>query len=94
VLPEAVPLLRGKAAIVCLPLDAANEIVPVGVPDPDCGLTVMLKFTAWPCVRVVGIRLFRVVVEGEVVTELHWVTRLFAFTEPRPVAWSYPVPAL
>jgi hypothetical protein len=88
VLPEAVPLLKEKAAIVCSLFEVTKEIVPVGVPDPDCGFTVTLKLTGWPCVIVVGVRLFNVVVEGRVVTELHRVTRLLAFTEPRPVAWS------
>jgi hypothetical protein len=72
----------------------SNEISPVGVPTPDCGFTVTLKFTNCPCVIVVGVRLFSVVVEGREVTELHCVTRLFAFTEPKPVARSYPVAAL
>src|SRR5579863_2599921 len=78
------------------PLDPPNnEISPVGaVPLPDCGLTVTLKFTAWPCVIVVGVRLFSVVVDARELTEFHSVTRLFALTDPNPVARSNPGPAL
>ena len=96
VVPDTVPLDRLTAVLagVVPPAPPCREISPVGMPVPDCGLTVTLKFTGWPCVIVVGVRLFSVVVEGRKVTELHCVTRLFAFTEPKPVAWSYPVPAL
>src|ERR1700682_472895 len=36
----------------------------------------------------------RVVVVGTVETDPHFVTRLFTFTEPSPVARSYPAPAV
>src|SRR5579872_517563 len=92
VLPETEPFVKLKAAIplVVLVGPPSREIWPVGVPVPDFGATDAVKFTACPCVIVVGFRLLRVVVDGSSVTEFHFVTRLLASTEPNPVAKSYP----
>ena len=66
-----------------------KETSPVGAaPEPDCGATVTLTFTAWPCVIVAGESVVNVVTDGFSMTELHLFTRLAAFTEPNPVARS------
>ena len=84
------PLVRLKPAMPSLLLlgPPSRETVPAGVPLPVFGATVTLKFTDCPCVMVVGVRLFNVVVEARDTTELHLVTRFWTFTDPRPVAKS------
>jgi hypothetical protein len=65
-----------------------SETDPVGVPDPDCGATVALMLTGWPCLIPVGERLVSVVVLGVKLVVLHWFTRFAAFTDPKPLAMS------
>src|ERR1051326_4518013 len=96
VLPDAAPLAKLNAATPreLLLGPPTSEICPLGVPVPVCGFTEAVKFTACPCVSVVGVKLLRVVTEGASVTKLHFVTRLLASTDPSPVARSYPVVVL
>src|SRR5438552_4027352 len=72
------------------PTRPRSETSPVGVPEPEDGVTSMVRLTAWPWVRVVGERLVSLVVVGLKLTEAHLLTRFAAFTEPSPVARSYP----
>src|SRR2546422_598913 len=65
-----------------------SETSPVGVPEDEVTSTV--TSVAWPWVRVVGERLVSLVVVGLKLTDVHLLTRLAAFTEPSPVARSYP----
>ena len=89
-LPETEPLERLKPAMVPVLFTGppSSESSPVGVPLPDSGFTDAVKFTACPCVIVAGVRLLNVVVDGNRVTELHFVTRTLASTDPKPVAKS------
>src|SRR6266436_9781739 len=71
-----------------------SETSPVGVPDVE--VTVTFAVTAVPCVMVtvdVPPLTVRVVVVAWKVPAAsgHCVARLATFTEPRPVARSYPV---
>src|SRR5262245_38696137 len=68
-----------------------NVTVPVGVPDPEVGLTVAVNVTVAP-IAIEEAELVRVVVVG--VSGLKEVISSFASTDPRPVTWSYPTPAL
>jgi hypothetical protein len=43
---------------------------------------------------MVVVGMLSVVVDGSSVTEVHFVTRLFASTDPNPLAMSYPFTAL
>src|ERR1700687_2344830 len=74
---------------------AIRPTSPVGVPE-DVEVTVTPAVTAVPCVMLTvdvppfSVRL--VVVLWKVPTASgHWVARLVTFTEPSPVAKSYPV---
>src|SRR5579863_7854519 len=76
-------------------------LAPAGVPSRDTkpvaalGVTEMLKLTLWPCVIETAVPLLSdSVVLDEFVGPIQLCTRLKAFTEPRPVARSYPLPAL
>src|SRR6266699_1003753 len=74
---------------------ARRATSPVGVPE-DVEVTVTFAVTAVPCVMLTvdvppfSVRL--VVVLWKVPTASgHWVAKLVTFTEPSPVAKSYPV---
>ena len=80
---------------------AINATWPVGVPvAPDPALTLLLTLTGVPCATLieVTVRPLRlaasVVKEGRNAIEDQLFTRFWAFTEPRPVARSYPLPVL
>src|SRR5208282_4025036 len=77
---------------------AINETSPVGVPAPEVGATFILKFTfaPWPMFTGVGLVEVIVIVDGVkfVVTVCQLFTRLVAFTDPSPVARSYPAVAV
>src|SRR5258708_4649366 len=59
-------------------------------PVAALGVTSTWMLTEEPCMIVVGLMLTRVVVLGVKVADAQFVTRLVTFTEPRPVAKSYP----
>src|SRR4029077_7134218 len=84
------PLFRVKKVTPGVTAEfVSSETSPVGVPAPLLGVTLMLTLADAPWVKVGGVR-ERVVVVGRNVIEFQPFTRLFTFTEPRPVAWSYP----
>jgi len=85
-----VPLVRLNPAIPSLLSvgPPSRDTRPVGVAVPDEGFTVAVKPTDCPWVIVVGVTLVNVVVDGRRVTVFHFVTRVFASTEPSPVARS------
>jgi hypothetical protein len=85
--PNTVPEAPGK------PGWGARETSPVGVPDPL--VTEILKVTFWPWLRAVSVAgkvevIVEVVALKLVVTVPQFVTRFDTFTDPRPVARSYP----
>ena len=80
---------------------AIRATCPVGVPvAPVPAVTSLVTPTVAPCatlIELTGLPLtvaLNVVVEGRKVIEDQLFTRFCAFTEPRPVAKSYPAPAL
>src|SRR5579859_176761 len=67
--------------------EPTRETVPVGVPDPE--VTWMVTLTGCPWVMGVEIGANVVVVE-EKLTKFQLLTRFAVFTEPSPLARSYP----
>ena len=88
VVPQVVADLRNE-----------EESVPVMVSDVSVTVAVPVFLTVTTCAAVVepsavdakGNAVGEMVMVGELTTEGQLFTRLAAFTEPRPVAWSYPV---
>src|SRR4029077_5341815 len=76
---------------------ARRATSPVGVPE-DVEVTVTFAVTAVPWVMLTvapPLRVRLVVVLWKAPTASgHWVARLVTFTEPSPVAKSYPVPVV
>ena len=71
----------------------AKETDPVGGFVPEAAVTVAVTKVLVPMLMLLGAATAVVVVA--ICTELlHRLTRLFTSTEPSPVAWSYPGPAL
>jgi hypothetical protein len=92
-LPESEPLLKVKFPALT-PALVRRETLPVGTPDPLLGLTVPLTAMDWPCVRLLlGFRVIAVVLARNV-AEDQFCSRLPTFTDPMPVARSYPVPVV
>src|SRR5277367_4076842 len=71
---------------------AIKETSPVGVPDPEVTLTVKLCRFPWVIltVPVAGLVMTGVAVLKLVVTVLQFAIKFVTFTEPSPVARSYP----
>jgi hypothetical protein len=65
--------------------------VPVGVVVPEAGVTVAVKVTLAPMLIELADEVSVVVVPTSGLNE---VMKLFASTDPNPVTWSYPTPAL
>jgi len=63
---------------------------PVGVPEPEFGLTLIAIGTAVPCVVFAGTVSAKFVFVGVKVALTQLFTRFAAFTDPRPVTKSYP----
>jgi hypothetical protein len=89
---ETLPPLRVKlpmpvTLLGLLPVCAMSETLPVGVPLPEPGATVMVKLTVCPWMRVVGERELSVVVVV-VKLEVQLLTKFATLTEPNPVAKS------
>jgi hypothetical protein len=70
-----------------------NVTVPVGAAVPVLWVTVAVSVTVTPVAGLEGEAATVVVVPALAATEVNAVARLDAFTEPNPVAWSYPVSA-
>src|SRR5487761_182426 len=96
VVPEAAPLLKVRVSKpkVLVPCVAIKETSPVAW--GEVGEIEALTLIGAPCVILIALPPLsvRVVVDGLKITEFQLLTRLLAFTEPRPVAKSYPAPAL
>ena|SRR5580692_1468573 len=95
VVPEAAPLLMVRVSTpkLLLPCVAMSEARPVGC--GEVGDTETATVTAVPCVTLTAFPPFRVsvVVDAVPLAEFQLLTKLAAFTDPRPVARSYPAPA-
>jgi hypothetical protein len=92
------PFAKVNLPAPCPVVDPAmSETFPVGVPVAGAfAATVMLTGTDCPCVMFTAVVLFkvRVVVLAFTMAVCHWLMRLVALTDPRPVVSSYPVPAV
>src|SRR5579862_3213067 len=93
-------MFPAKLPLVSVPpkIEPRLELIeksPEGAPVPEVGFTTTFTGIGCPCCTTIGVGLAESLV---VVCALEIVPQLFskfsAFTEPRPVAMSYPGPAL
>jgi hypothetical protein len=91
VVAAAVPCVN--ATVVKKTPSIVKDTDPVGDAVPEFGATVAVSVTVGPVEGLEGFAAIETVVPPLTATVVNAVARALPSTDPRPLAWSYPVPA-